>query len=317
MLLVEGAIAALMMGLSLGLLGGGGSILAVPILTFVFGLAPKTAIATSLIVVGVTSLATALLYARRGYVVWRTGLTFAAFAIVGSFIGGDLARYIRGEWLLILFALMMLVTGAMMLRPRKGENDLCDESHESDPLPIRRIAIQGTLIGFVTGLVGAGGGFLVVPALVLLGHLCMRKAIATSLFVIAFNSLAGFAGYMTHTAPDWPAVATLGTAALTGAALATLLAPYVKATTLRSAFGVFVLVMGVIMLYRSTAPTAPATEAITSPAQHGDSATTTTPTAQHATTKPAPTPTPTPNANADAPATEHICMASSCERRRK
>ncbi|MFT7626355.1 MAG: putative membrane protein YfcA, partial [Myxococcota bacterium] len=175
-MLIIAAVLAVVMGVTLGLLGGGGSILAVPLLVYVVGLDAKEAIATSLVVVGATSFAATILHARAGNVRWKRGLMFGGFAMAGAWVGGFAARWVPGPVLLALFGAMMVVAGIAMLRQRK-------EHVPNGPAPIFKTALEGLFVGAVTGLVGAGGGFIVVPALVLLGGLDMRSAVGTSALV--------------------------------------------------------------------------------------------------------------------------------------
>ncbi len=238
---------SLLIGVSLGLLGGGGSILTVPILVYVAGLPAKEAIAASLFVVGVTSLAGVVSHARGGRVQWRTGLLFGLAAMAGAFTGGLLGGHVPGDWLLIAFALMMVATSLAMLRGRK---DKVATSHRraDGGLPLTRILVDGSVVGLVTGLVGAGGGFLVVPALVLLGGLPMSVAVGTSLVVIAMKSFAGLAGYLTTVTLDWPLVLGVTAAAVVGSLVGGRLAGRVPEAALRQGFGWFVLVMGGFVL---------------------------------------------------------------------
>jgi uncharacterized membrane protein YfcA len=249
MVVVIAVIAALLMGTVLGLLGGGGSIMAVPILHYILDVPSKEAIATSLLVVGSTSLIATINHGRQGNVMWRIGLIFGLFAMVGAYLGGLVAQFIPGTVLLGLFSLLMLVTAVMMLRGKKDSKK--EEASDDEPrsLPVFIIAIEGLVVGAATGLVGAGGGFLVVPALVLLGGLPMRKAIGTSLFVIALKSGAGFAGYAGHVTVDWSIVLPFLGAALVGALLGERLSRAIDASKLRTGFAYFVLIMGVGMLY--------------------------------------------------------------------
>ncbi|MEO6789405.1 MAG: sulfite exporter TauE/SafE family protein [Ornithinibacter sp.] len=256
MLVLVLALAALV-GVVLGLLGGGGSILMVPLLTLVAGLAPKEAIATSLLVVGVTSLAALVPHARAGRVRWRTGVTFGLAAMVGAYAGGRLAAFIPGRVLLAGFALLMLATAIAMIRGRRGGREQSDDT-SAVPVPARstvrttgRYVLQGVAVGLVTGTVGAGGGFLVVPALVLLGGLSMTAAVATSLLVIAMNSAAGLAGHLASTALDWPFALSVTALAVVGAVAGGLFAGRVPQATLRTAFGWFVLAMGALVLGQS------------------------------------------------------------------
>lgn len=233
---------SVLIGLSLGVLGGGGSILTVPLLVYVAGLDAKEAIAASLFVVGVTSLAGLSSHARGGRVRWRTGLIFGAAGMAGAYGGGILGGYLPGTVLLVAFALMMLATSAAMLRGRRSP-----ERRHSE-LPVGRVLLDGAIVGLVTGLVGAGGGFLVVPALALLGGLPMGIAVGTSLLVIAMKSFAGFAGYLTSVSVDWPLVLGVTAAAIVGSLVGGRLAGKIPEEALRKGFAWFVLVMGVFVL---------------------------------------------------------------------
>ncbi len=236
-------------GVSLGLLGGGGSILAVPLLVFVAGMDTKEAIATSLLVVGVTSAAALVPHARSGRVRWRTGLLFGVAGMVGAYAGGRLAAFLPGTVLLVAFALMMLATAVAMIRGRRA----VPERPAHAELPVGRVLLDGVVVGLVTGLVGAGGGFLVVPALVLLGGLPMGVAVGTSLLVISMKSFAGLAGYLASVQIDWSMALAVTGAAVIGSVLGSTLSGRVPQETLRKAFGWFVVVMGVFVLAQSLA----------------------------------------------------------------
>jgi uncharacterized membrane protein YfcA len=236
---------SVVIGISLGMLGGGGSILTVPILVYVAGLDAKVAIAASLFVVGVTSLAGMLSHARQGRVKWRTGLIFGLAGMAGAYSAGLVGGHLPGNVLLIAFAIMMVVTSLAMLRGRKAA-----PAHQAShgELPVKRILVDGLVVGVVTGLVGAGGGFLVVPALVLLGGLPMSVAVGTSLLVIAMKSFAGLAGYLSSVELPWGLVLGVTAAAVVGSVIGGRLAGKVPEAQLRKAFGWFVLVMGVFVL---------------------------------------------------------------------
>ena len=240
---------SVLVGVSLGLLGGGGSILTVPILAYVAGLDAKEAIAASLFVVGTTSAVSVVAHAREGRVRWRTGLVFGAAGMVGAFVGGLLGGHIPGTVLMIAFALMMLATAAAMIRGRRGQ---AAEPTTGD-LPVLKVVLEGLVVGLVTGIVGAGGGFLVVPALVLLGGLPMSVAVGTSLLVIAMKSFAGLAGYLTAVQLDWPLVLGVTAAAVVGSFVGARLAGIVPEQALRKSFGIFVLVMAVLVLVQELA----------------------------------------------------------------
>ncbi len=241
------ALLAVLVGVTLGLLGGGGSILMVPLLVYVAGVPTGSAITTSLFVVGVTSLAALLPHLRRGIVQWRTGLLFGAAAMAGAFAGGLVGGHLPGPVLLGGFAVMMIATAVAMLRGRRS-GAAAVPAHA----PARTL-LTGVVVGAVAGLVGAGGGFLVVPALALLGGLAMPAAIGTSLLVIALQSAAGFTGHLGAAALgtaalDWPLTLTVTGAAVLGALIGAHYAARVPAAALRQAFGWFVLAMGTFVL---------------------------------------------------------------------
>ncbi|MFF9428668.1 sulfite exporter TauE/SafE family protein [Streptomyces sp. NPDC014746] len=262
--------ASLLVGVSLGALGGGGSILTVPLLVYLAGQDTRTAITTSLFVVGVTSLAALVPHARAHRVRWRTGLLFGAFSMAGAYGGGRLAAYVPGTVLLVAFALMMLATAAAMLRgPRPGRERA---RRTRADLPLKQVAAEGLAVGAVTGLVGSGGGFLVVPALAVLGGLPMGLAVGTSLLVIAMNSFAGLAGHLSGIQVDWSLALTVTAAAVAGSLAGGRLAGRVPRETLRRVFGWFVVAMGVFVLAQQLDPAVwahPATWAILGAAVSG------------------------------------------------
>lgn len=241
-------LAAVVVGVSLGLLGGGGSILMVPLLTYVAGLEAKEAIATSLFVVAVTSMFSLLPHARAGNIRWGIGATFGAAGMAGAFLGGLLGGLLPGTVLMLAFALMMLATATAMVRGRK---QVKTQAHARRP--VGKIILDGLLVGLVTGLVGAGGGFLVVPALVLLGGLSMPLAVGTSLLVIALKSFAGLAGYLSSTTIDWQLALSVSAAAVLGSLAGARLTSRIPEAALRQGFGYFVLVMGVVVLAQEIA----------------------------------------------------------------
>ena len=233
---------SLLIGVSLGLLGGGGSILTLPILTYAAGMEPRQAVAASLFVVAVTSATGAIAHARAGRVEWRIGALFGLAGMAGAFAGGRAAILVPAPVLMVAFAVMMIGTSIAMLRehrvpraPRPG-------------MPVGRILLDGAAVGLVTGMVGAGGGFLVVPALVLLGGLPMDLAVGTSLIVIAMKSFAGLAGHLGHVELDWSTTIAVTAAAVVGSIAGGRLAGTIAPARLRRAFGLFVLVMAAIIL---------------------------------------------------------------------
>lgn len=241
---------AVFVGIALGLLGGGGSILTVPLLAYVAGMEAEQAIATSLLVVGVTSAIGAISHARAGRVQWRTGLIFGAAGMAGAYTGGLLARFLPGTVLLIGFAVMMIATAVAMLCGRRN----VDPPAGGHRLPVPKILALGLAVGLVTGLVGAGGGFVVVPALALTGGLPMPVAVGTSLIVIAMNSFAGLGGHLSSVQVDWPVALAVTAAAVVGVLIGTRLTSKVNPDALRKAFGWFVLAMSSVILAEEVHP---------------------------------------------------------------
>lgn len=242
--LIVALLLAVLVGVSLGLLGGGGSILTVPILTYVVGMAPQEAIASSLFIVGTTSIFGLWPHARAKRVRWKTGLIFGAAGMVGALGGGLVGGLLPGGLLMILFAVMMIATAVAMIRPRGKPSE--ETLHRNRPS--FRIVLDGLLVGAGTGLVGAGGGFLVVPALTILGGLPIAVAVGTSLLVITMKSYAGLAGYLLSVQINWPFVLTFTAAAIAGSFIGAIFAGRLPEKTLRKGFGYFVLVMGAIVL---------------------------------------------------------------------
>ncbi len=241
---------AIAIGLSLGLLGSGGSIITVPVLVYLLGQDEKIAIAGSLFVVGTIALAGSLQYIRAGLVDWRNVLVFGAPGMMGTYLGALIAAFVPGIVQLMFFSLVMLLASYTMLRPNK----LTDEVHA--PRETWKIAGDGLFVGVITGLVGVGGGFLIVPALVLLGGLAIHTAVATSLVIIALKSYSGFFKYLDvldtqNLELDWRTlmlVTALGIAGSFGGARIARRMPQEK---LKRGFGLFLIVMGVYILARS------------------------------------------------------------------
>lgn len=240
---------AVLVGVSLGLLGGGGSILTVPLLAYVAGMDAKPAIATSLLVVGVTSAIAATTHAGAHRVRWRVAALFGLAAMAGAYSGGRVAKFIPGTVLLIAFAVIMIAAGAAMLRGRTDTDT--DADH---PLPAVKITLLGLTVGVISGLVGAGGGFLLVPALALLAGLPMPIAVGTSLVVISMQSFAGFAGHLSTEQIDWPLAGLVTAAAVIGALIGGRLVAFLDAATLRTLFGWFVLLMASVILAHEVHP---------------------------------------------------------------
>lgn len=235
-------------GLSLGLIGGGGSIITVPVLVYALGVPPHAAIGMSLAVVGSTALVSALLHHRRGAVAWKTGTLFAGSGIASAYLGSGLTHRVAPPVLLLIFGgLMLIVAGAMLAR--------------KDPGPAassRRASVPGSIlaglgVGFLTGFLGVGGGFLIVPALVLFGGLTMREAIGTSLFVIAVNCAAGFLGHLSREALDWRLTLAVTGLALGGALAGSALSHRFHPAGLRRIFAWFVVAVALFLIARNYA----------------------------------------------------------------
>jgi uncharacterized membrane protein YfcA len=257
---------ALLIGLSLGLLGGGGSILTVPVLHYVLGYGVKEAIPMSLVVVGLTSGFGATHHWRAGTLSWRTVLGFGPPAMVGAVLGADLGLRVAPSVQLAVFAVVMLLAAVSMLRggfAPAGAAPVGTPSAGAAPViappgapgtPVRRplpfITLVGALVGLLTGFVGVGGGFLYVPALVLLGGLAMREAIGTSLVLILLSCAAGLLRYAGHLELDWGAVALFTALAFVGVAAGSRLVPHVSQQALKRGFAVFLLAMGTLVLVR-------------------------------------------------------------------
>jgi uncharacterized membrane protein YfcA len=244
-MLITALALSLLIGITLGLLGGGGSILTLPILTYVAGMETKPAIASSLFVVAVTSATGVIAHARADRVRWRTGLVFGAAGMAGAYLGGNVAGHLSGRALMVTFAILMVGAAFAMLRGRRGAS-----AAVAIELPIRKVLAIGAAVGLVVGTVGAGGGFIVVPALVLLGGLAMDAAVGTSLLVIAMQSVAGFAGHLRHVELDWPTTLAVTAIAVVGSLVGGRLAGAVPPATLRRIFGGFVLVMAVVVFVK-------------------------------------------------------------------
>jgi hypothetical protein len=235
-----------LMGVSLGLLGGGGSILAVPIMVYLFHLDAHAAITLSLVLVGGTALLAALVQHRDTNVDWRGGTVFAALGAPFSLLGSFGARKVPGGMLLFAFGMLMLVVGAMMLRGRH-------EPPADAPRDWRRVAASGMGVGLLTGFLGVGGGFLIVPALALLTRMPMKVAIGTSLLVIAGNCAFALAGRWDILRMSWTLLALLGPAALAGMLLGVRLCGRLNAAQLRRLFGAFVIAVGLWMAFQNAA----------------------------------------------------------------
>lgn len=261
---ILGYIGAALIGLSLGLIGGGGSILTVPVLVYLFALNPVMATAYSLFIVGVTSLVGSYSYFTKGLISLRTAVVFGLPSMMAVYITrkwvvpaipneicvGDAFCLSKGALIMVVFAVMMVAAATAMIR-RRGP-DAGDSTSPKNAGAWRFLAIptEGVVVGFLTGLVGAGGGFLIIPALVLFGGLDMKKAVGTSLLIIAAKSLVGFVGDLANYAVDWGFLLVFTGIAIVGILIGGKLAQKIHSHHLKRGFGWFVLAMGGYVLIK-------------------------------------------------------------------
>jgi uncharacterized protein len=259
---IIGHFLAVAIGISLGLMGGGGSILAVPVLVYVMGVAPKAAIAMSLVIVGTVSLIGAIPHWQLGNVRFQTALLFGSTAMLGAYLGARLAALplITDTVQMGLFAVTMVLAAVLMMRKSVHFQQAALAEQEQDPQPTSEhryaglwMAIEGIGVGLLTGLVGVGGGFAIVPALVLLGNVPIKQAVGTSLVIIALKSVTGFLGYLGQVELDWQLMASFTIAASLGTLLGIYLVPFVKSQHLQLGFSCFLLLMAGLVLWENWA----------------------------------------------------------------
>lgn len=245
---------AVVIGLSLGLLGGGGSVLALPVLVYVLGIAPHRAIPMTLVMVGTVSVLGAIPHIRRGLVAWRPGAMFGLATVVGAYLGARLAAlpFITSTVQMTIFAGAMLVAAGLMI----GRSSRTAALAGPYVPPLCRycwlwLPTEGVVVGVLTGLVGVGGGFAIVPALVLLAHVPMPKAIGTSLLIITANSLAGLAGYLGQVDLDWHLTVNFTVFAGFGTVGGAYLVQFVSPKHLQKGFGYFLLGIAVFVLWQN------------------------------------------------------------------
>lgn len=231
-------------GLSLGLLGGGGSILTVPALVYLVGQSPQAAVTTSLAIVGANSMLGAFFHSSQGSLNWRVALLFGGAGMAAAYFAAGLSALFTPAALLVAFALLMLVIGGLMVFQVNQHQDPRPEK----PPHFLLILAAGAGVGVLTGILGVGGGFLIVPALVMLLGLPMYQAVGTSLVIIAANSLAGLAGHLNNQVIDASLLLIFIGAGLTGTFFGSRLARRLPAGQLRLAFGLFVAVLAVFLL---------------------------------------------------------------------
>lgn len=261
---IVGYIAAIVIGVSLGLIGGGGSILTVPVLVYLFGVDAVLATAYSLFIVGVTSAVGSVNYFKKGLVNVKTAIIFGIPSIISvfatrAFIVPAIPKEVfsvgdfvvtKSILMMILFAILMIAASYSMLKKDKKKEEDTQAGEQKFNYPL--ILAEGAVVGILTGLVGAGGGFLIIPALVVLSKLPMKEAVGTSLVIIAAKSIIGFFGEGGETTIDWTFLAIITAFAIAGIFVGTALSKKVDGAKLKPAFGWFVLVMGIYIIIKET-----------------------------------------------------------------
>ena len=259
---IFGYISSIIIGISLGLIGGGGSILTVPVLVYLLGVEPMMATAYSLFIVGTSSLIGAFPKYKQGLINIKTAIVFGIPSIIAVFATrkfivpaipqnvfqlGDF-MVTKSILMMILFAILMVAASVSMIREKKKTGNSEEVSEQKFNYPM--IIIEGSVVGVLTGLVGAGGGFLIIPALVMLSKLPMKMAVGTSLLIIAAKSLIGFLGDLSSNASNmnWTLLAIVTSLAVAGIFIGNALSKKIDGNKLKKGFGWFVLVMGVYII---------------------------------------------------------------------
>jgi hypothetical protein len=236
-------------GLSLGLMGGGGSLLTVPALVYLVGQTPQAAVTTSLAIVGANSLMGASFHRSQGTLNWNVALTFGGAGMLVAYLAAGLSNMMPESALLVAFAIVMLLVGGLMLM-RAGE----DVAEMTAPRPFPVVIVSGAGVGLMTGILGIGGGFLIVPALVMLVGLPMQMAVGTSLIVIAMNSLAGFLGHVGDGTFNMVLTVIFTVAGLIGTFAGARLNKRLPAARLQKVFAWFVIALAFFLLYDNLLP---------------------------------------------------------------
>ncbi|MDI6032959.1 sulfite exporter TauE/SafE family protein [Flavobacterium sp. LB2P84] len=254
-----GYFTSILIGVALGLIGGGGSILTVPVLVYLFAIEPVLATAYSLFIVGLTSAVGTVGYFKKGLVNIKTAIVFGIPSIIAVFTTRALIVpaipkevFSIGEFIVTKNLLMMLLFAVIMIAASysmiKKDKKIISEKSEEQKFNYPLILIEGAIVGVITGLVGAGGGFLIIPALVVLSKLPMKEAVGTSLVIIAAKSLLGFFGESGENGINWQFLLTISTFAIVGIFIGTALSKKINGDKLKPAFGWFVLVMGIYII---------------------------------------------------------------------
>lgn len=253
-MIITGLLLAVLVGFTVGLLGGGGAILAVPIFVYILGFGTKQAVASSLIVVGVTSLFGLVEHWREDHVKPRTALIFGIFAMAGAYLGSRLAVFFSGAVQLILLVVVMVGAAFLMFRDYNKPDEADSESSFVMKIPIKRaagLAVLGVMVGVLTGLVGVGGGFLIVPALTLLGQVSSKEAAGTSILVIALNSASGLMGYLGKVEIQWAFMALFAAVAVVGSFAGAYLVRFIPSNKLQKVFAIFLVLMAIFIFYQN------------------------------------------------------------------
>ena len=258
---IFGYVASVFIGISLGLIGGGGSILTVPVLVYLFGIDAFLATEYSLFIVGISSLVGSVSYFKKGLVNLRTAFIFGVPSIISIFLTRNFILPLipdevftfgsfivtKDIFLLLLFAVLMITSSYKMIRKRV---ELKIETVPSQNNNTTLAVAEGSVVGILTGLVGAGGGFMIIPALVNLLKIPMKVAIGTSLVIISLNSLIGFFSSMNHVKIEWNLLATITAIAIIGIIIGSQLSKKIDGKKLKPAFGWFILVMGIYIIIK-------------------------------------------------------------------
>ena len=231
-------------GLSLGLLGGGGSILTVPALVYLIGQTPQAAVTTSLAIVGANSMVGAVFHRTQGTLDWKVALTFGGAGMLISYLSANISKHLPPAVLLVAFALLMFTIGIMLLVRRDNKTETTYSTK-----PAWLVLASGAVVGLLTGVLGVGGGFLVVPALVMLVGLPVQVAVGTSLVVIAMNSVAGFIGHAGSGSFDFVLVLVFASAGLLGTFAGARLSNRLSSSKLQKAFAGFVIVLALFLFF--------------------------------------------------------------------
>ena len=255
---IFGYSASILIGVSLGLIGGGGSILTLPVLVYLLGFSPVLSTAYSLFIVGTTSFVGSINYMRKGLINYQAAFVFAIPSFISVFLtrkylvptipdslftlaGFEVTKNIG---IMLFFALVMLAASYSMIMSKKKEDEESEKLKFNYPL----IGLEGAVVGILTGIVGAGGGFLIIPALVLLARLPMKMAVGTSLLIIATKSLIGFMGDISNINVNWTFLLQFTSLSVIGIFIGSYFSKFIEGEKLKKSFGWFVLVMGIYII---------------------------------------------------------------------